>query len=218
MTTALVGYGTNTASGTLATGHTMVTGTGAAGANQSTKIGTSTGWGEIQGTANAWPALGAVPAPTGNGWLLDANTLFGQQIIAGNWFGILRLSVSVNTIVADLLMRASKYNSSGGTYTTIGSVTLNAQTITTTLTGFTMNTASLSAMTFGTNEYLYVDNWANITTNSTGSGTATMNNTVANSTTQGVAGRQEMDTPGFIVAPATGLVLSQRHRSIGRIY
>lgn len=214
MTTALSVYGLNGTSGVVGTAHTLGTALGGTGANISTKIGTSTGWGQIDGSALAWPALGAIGAEDGNGWILDASTLDGQQIIAGTWNASIRLSTSVGSITADLTMRASKYN--GGVYTTIGSLSLSGQSITTTLATFTLNAASLGLMNFETGTHLYVGAWMNITANSTGSGTATLNCSVS-STATGLAGRVEMDTPGFIVSPK-GFILSQQHRSIGRMY
>ncbi len=196
MTTSLSVYGLNGASATLPGAHTLATATGGTGANISTKVGTATGWGEIQGSSNPWGALGSIGSQSGGGWLLDSTLLEGQELIAGTWGASIRLSTSAGSITATITMRASKYNATSATYTTIGSLTSTSVTINTTLTTFTLSSANLPAMIFATGDKLYIDVWLDVTTNSTGSSTATINCSVS-STTTGLAGRVEMDTAGY---------------------
>src|SRR6266446_10798984 len=77
-----------------------------AGSSTTTLVGTVTGFGEIwsQGNSGAWAggALNTSIAPTGHGWFLDATTLDGQDISAGNWQVLWRLLLSANTATVDL--------------------------------------------------------------------------------------------------------------------
>lgn len=201
MVTALTVYPTNVATTTLSTAAGMVIVTGGAEGGNPNTIGTSTGYGEclILSGQSSWPALGSIGSPSGKGLLWDVTTLEGQQIVAGNWTPTMRFKVSVGSIVATILVRAYKYN--GGTYTQIGSnMSLAAQTITTTATGFAFSATSQPVMNFGTGDKLYADVWLNITTNSTGSGTATVSIFTTTSATLGNA-FQQIVTPGYQPTP-----------------
>src|SRR5579875_2445445 len=179
MPTALSVYGTSTASTSLTTANKFVTVTGGTGTNEPQKLGTATGYSEIysQGTTNAWQSLGSIGSPSGNGFLWDVTTLEGQQIVAGTWNASTKMSVSTGSITADIYMRAYKWSSGSNTYTLIGTLSLTNQTLNTTLTIFTMSSASFSAMNFSTGDKLYCDIWFNVKTNSTSS-TSTINLTV----------------------------------------
>src|SRR5262249_44999502 len=112
MVTPLTTYGTNTASGTLATANTLVTSTGAGSINKTTLVGTSTGYGTFwsQGNAGAWPAAGSLPAFNGHGWLWDVTTLEGNLLFGGNFTPTFTLSFSSVSFVADLYVRIARYN------------------------------------------------------------------------------------------------------------
>lgn len=200
MATSLNVYGTNIAATTLSTAGLLVSTTGATGNGQSTsKVGTSTGYGEIfaLGTANAWAAGGAIGSPSGNGWLFDNTSLEAQQIAAGTWTPLIRAKVSVGTATADMYVRAYKLASDLVTYTLIGTCSLLAQSLTATIASYNFAGNSLSSMSFGTGDKLYIDVWFNITVNGTGLSTATIAFTNANSATQGRASNAEIDTPGY---------------------
>jgi hypothetical protein len=141
-----------------------------------TKLGTATGWGEVfsQGTANAWAAAGSIGSPSGNGLFLDSAilSLNGQTIASGNWSATWRLAAGhtdgtlIGTFTADLRVRAYKYNS--GTYTQIVDLSLTGQTINNTTTTFNLPATSASAVSFGSNDFLYLDFWGNVTANAGG--------------------------------------------------
>jgi hypothetical protein len=200
MVTALSVYSTNTNATTLSTARLLVTGTGAGSTNTFTsKCGTSTGYSELYGpgTTNAWAAAGSIGSPSGNGFLLDVTTLEGQQIVAGNWTVRFRGKVSVGTLTVDIYVRA--YIFDGTNYTQIGStMSLTGQSVTTTSTNFDFSPASLAASaTFPTGGKLYIDCWPNITTNSSGSSTATFSIVESFSSTQGNVASFKIDTPGY---------------------
>lgn len=203
MVTSLTCYGTNTISGTLATACTLVTATGAASTTVGTRCGSGaqTAWGELhsQTFASAWPVSGAIGVASGHGWLLDATTLEGQLIAAGNWTPTLNLRyISSNgTATADIHVRAFK-RSSGGVYTQIGTdMVLAAQAITSATTQYTFSATSEAAMSFSVGDKLYIDIWLNITANANTISNPQFNVSIASSTTQGVANDCQVVTPGY---------------------
>lgn len=201
--TALDVFGINTASTTLATAMQLVsTNGGATVGGTGTKVGQATGFGELlsQGTTNNWPSLGSIGNPSGDGWLFDNALLEGQTIAAGVWtLAHHLLNNGTNSYTADIIVRVWK-RSSGGIFTAIGSVTLASQTIPTSSTLFTLTTASLPAMAFGTGDKLYMDIWLNVA--SGGSGASIKVNTARGSGATGASGFAEIDTPGFSPTPA----------------
>lgn len=144
--------------------------------NRYTRTGTSTGWGEIcsQTTTAAWAAGGSIGTPTGKGFLLDATTLSNKQIIAGNWTPQIRLAMSKNqdggtqsaSLGCSLTVRAFRYRSGDGTYTAIVSSTLTGQTVPpSTSTNYALPATAADSVLFSPGDYLYVDLWCNITSN-----------------------------------------------------
>lgn len=176
MTTFLSLFYTSIASAVLSTANQcwIVHGTDNTNVTQNyTKLGTATGWGEVipQGTANAWAAAGSIGSPSGNGLFLDSAilSLSGQTIAAGNWSAAWRLASGhtdgslIGSFTADLHVRAYKYNS--GTYTQIVDMSLTAQTITNTTTTYNLPATNASVVSFGSNDFLYLDFWGNVTAN-----------------------------------------------------
>lgn len=207
MVTALTVYPVEgAASTTLATANPLVAVTGGTLAGLNTVLtSNSLNFGQLysQGNAGAWLAhSGAITDaacnPDGHGWFLDANTLDGQQIVAGNWTPTISLKVSVGSSTADIYVRAFVYNS--GSYTIIGSaMLLAAQTITGATGTYSFAATSLPVANFtATGKRLYVDCWLNIT--AAGSSGATVAFRQTSSATQGNAGCQIV-TPGFQVIP-----------------
>jgi len=213
--TSLTTYGTNTAATTVTTANTLVTGTGAAGTTVGTRCGTSvTGWGELhaQAFAGNWPASGAIGSASGNGWLLDATTLEGNSILAGNWTPTLNLRYfsSNGAATADINVRAF-VRSSGGTYTQIGStMVLSAQTINSTTAQYTFSATSLPLQAFNVGDKLYLDAWLHITANANTTSNAQMNVSIASSSTQGVANDMQVVTPGYSVVTTNKKDISTR--------
>nr|MBA2677072.1 hypothetical protein [Ktedonobacteraceae bacterium] len=198
MTTALTVYAVDLAATTITTPASFITTGGGSGLTQvATKCGTSTGWGEIYGlgTVNAWPALGSIGSPSGNGWLFDVTTLEGQPIVAGNWSATWTMSASgASSITATLTLRF--YKRSSGGYTSIGSITTSGAVLATG-SGASVSFAntSLSSMSFATGDKLYVDLRANIT-GASSSSTATMRWKAPSSNTAGSTSAQVV-TPGY---------------------
>ena len=213
MATSLTLYGTNGVSSTLATAGLLVNITGASGNSlPTTKVGTATGYGNIpsQGTSTAWPALGSLGSPSGDGWLFDTD-LTGQQIQAGTWTATIQSDVSIGSLTADLYVRAFKLASDLTTYTSIGNMTLAGQSLTTSLTSYTL-TGSLPAMSFGVGDKLYISNWYDVLTNSTGSSTANIKLSNSNNATLGRANNMQIVTPGYVsIVTATVLVTNVGH-------
>ena|SRR5579875_1254207 len=216
MTTALTAYLTNAATTTLTTANQLATALNSGAATtKSTTVGTSTGYGEVyaQGNASAWAAAGSIGNPSGNGFLWDATTLEGQQIIAGTWTPTLRFQLSTGTsITADCYCRAYK-RSSGGVYTLIGSMLFSGKSITTSGNNVSFSGSSLGAVSFATGDKLYIDVWLDITANSSGSGSATVKMNEASAANTGIATAQ-ITTPGY---QSNQWLIRAFHRSAGRI-
>jgi hypothetical protein len=188
-------------------------------ATKNTLVGTSAGtpcFGQLyaQGNAGAWPALAAIGSPDGNGFLDDATTLENQQMVAGTWTPSLRLTLSAGTsFTADVYMRAYK-RSSGGVYTLINSFLFSNKSITTGGVTTAFGGASLSAVSFGVGDKLYIDCWLNILTSVGTTGATTIK--MLESTPIGtLAATSEMLTPGYV---STAFVpVRNQHRAFGRI-
>lgn len=163
-----------------------------------------TGWIELPSKGGSSTTLaGSEPAVSGNGFIWDVTTLESQQIVAGNWTPIIKLSCPGGSFVAEIHVRIFK-RSSGGTYTqfTSGGVATDlVQTGVTisTAAATTFTAASLDAMSFVTGDKLYVDVVLNITTGNS-------NNTAANrviSLYENGGANDVIVTPGYAAAGAT---------------
>jgi hypothetical protein len=174
--TALTVYPSNVADGTLTTAGGAGSATGGTASSSSSKIGTSTGYGELWALSNAsaWAAAGSIGGPDGNGWIWDVATLVGQTLATGNWTPTIRVRTSSGTANADFYIVLYKYNTVSHVYTSIGTCSATGNALTTGFLNLTFSPTSLGAMAFSTNEVLYWEIWPNITSNSTGSGAATL--------------------------------------------
>ena len=198
--TALTAYLTTAASTTLTTANTIVTTSGAGNTNKNTQVGKGTGYGELysQGTTAAWPGSGSIISADGNGWLWDDTTLAdgSASFSAGTWTATVRLNLNANSIVANIHVRVYR-RSSSGVYNTIVLLVSNTQTITSTLTDFTLsNTTTAASATFQPGDKLYVDVQLQITTNVTNSNTTVCKINIANSSTLGSTDAQ-IASPGY---------------------
>ena len=206
MVTSLTPYGTATPSSTVATANTLVTGTGAGAILKTTLIGTSTGYGEIwsQGNAGAWPAAGSLGGVGPHGWLLDTTLLENNTLLSGNFTVTHTLRVSVGSITADLYERVY-IRSSGGVYTQIGSnLVKSGVTIQVGAVAFAWPATSLPLQAFGVGDKLYRQLDMHILTNSTGSGVATIQVSMANSASLGVASQVQLVTQGYTAGGGGG--------------
>src|SRR5579859_5290187 len=200
--TALTVYGTNVATSTLSTAAGLVTSTGGTLSSCSSKIGTSTGYGELYSltNSNAWAAAGSLGSPSGNGWLWDVTSLEGQSLQTGNYTPSIRVRFSNGTGTCDFYVRYYKYHS--GTYTLIGICSSTGNSMTTGFLNLTFSATSLNLMPFSTGDKLYIDTWADITANSSGSGAATLIMTVCSTSTLGDTTNQSV-TPGYLASSFT---------------
>lgn len=207
--TPLSVYGTSVASTTLPNAGQLAKQTGGTDSGISTKLGTATGWGEVTalGTSAAWASAGSsgAIAPTGKGWLLDSNVLHGQTLQAGNFTFALTSRVTLGTATATMLLRVWAYDTSLGTYTAIGSMTLAGQSLTATKTTYTFAPTAFSAFTFSATQKLYIDCLYNITANSTGSSSAQINMRLSTTGSTGVANDMQLTTQGYV--PSGGVSL-----------
>jgi len=175
MPTALTVYPTGTASAsTLTTADTLATAAPATETSHTTKTGKLLAWGELgsQGITTAWPAATSEPAPSGKGFILDATTLEGQQILAGTWTPSVHLSSSSGTVTADVHFRAYQ-RTSAGVYTNIVDLVKTAAAITATAATYTPTAGSGAQTAFATGDKLYLDVVLHITANTSSSTTAT---------------------------------------------
>src|SRR6266700_3635505 len=206
MVTSLTTYGTATASATVATANTLVTSTGGGAVTKTTLIGTATGYGEIwsQGNAGAWPAAGSLGGVGPHGWLLDTTLLENNTLLSGNFTVTHTLRVSVGSITADLYERVY-IRSSGGVYTQIGSnLVKSGVTIQVGAVAFAWPATSLPLQAFGVGDKLYRQLDMHILTNSTGSGVATIQVSMANSASLGVASQVQLVTQGYTAGGGGG--------------
>lgn len=210
MTTALTVYFSNEASGTLSTANKLYSASGTpTDANNATKLGTATGWGEIysQGTTNAWGAGASEPAPAGVGFLWDVTTLEGNDLIAGAYTASVRLNMvgagAVN-ITSDIHARLYK-RSSGGAYTLIGTCALTGQTIKTTKTVFSLPLTTSANTSFATGDKLAVSITCNVTHN-TGPSTASiqLNDLSTDTVTHTGSTTAQIVTPGYVTTGGGG--------------
>lgn len=171
---ALTVWLANAASATLSTANQLYTGGAASPSTNQTisTVGTSTGFGEVyaQGNAGAWGAAGSLIAQSGHGFFLDASTLDGGSLAAGSYAATVRYVAmqgvsQAGTLVADLYVRVSKY--SGGSYTTIATLFLKAQTINNVLANYILMgvTDNASDTSFAAGDRLYIDYPVNVVTN-----------------------------------------------------
>src|SRR6266568_7679257 len=193
-------------SSTLSTANQLVsTQTGTTSSAINTKIGTAFGvncWGQIyaKGNTGAWPALGAIGAPDGNGWLLDNTSLEAQQIVAGNWQWIEKSRVTAGTATVDMVVRYYK-RSSGGTYTLIVSITLAAQAFTATGTVYTSAATAGLLTNFVVGDKLYKDVWYNCTANSGAGSSTNFALQECNNAGLGLSNIAQATTPGYQPTP-----------------
>lgn len=171
----------------------------------STPLGSATGFSQLYAaggaSAPAWASLFALGDPDGHGWLWDSVSLEQQMLQGGVWSGSFELTVSAGSVTADIYARWSLYNSTSGTFETIGTLVTAGQTLAQSSGYVSVNiSGALPPMRFGTGDKLYLDVWANVTSNSTGSTTATISLGGISSTL--VMGNA-FTTPGFTALTPT---------------
>lgn len=221
MTTALTIYPSNAAASTLSHASTCSATTGGSGVGIDCLLGTATGYGEfyVLGNVSAWAAGTALGNPSGRGMLWDVTTLEQQAIAAGTWTPTVRGSIhnGNGNVTADILLRAWIFHVTNLSYAPIGTMSLLAQSITSTSATYTFAGTSLPEADFATGAKLYCDWGFNVTANANTLAGATLRFNVSNS---GAAGTNtaQIVTPGYSAKAVPGIVKVVRPmRTIGRI-
>jgi|SRR5580765_742951 len=213
--TALVLYGSSVASSTLSTANKLATTTGGTETTTTTTAPNDNGAHEYiealsQGGTDA-SGSSTLPAQSGKGWLLDSTVLEGQTLSSGNYIVVLNFNdTGVSGYVMDGLTILFSKRSSGGTYTTIGSIASGSVTQNGVKLQVTFPTTSLPSMAFSTGDKFYAGLFyqsGSVTGSNTWSGDS-MILYLSNSGTAGVANDMQITTPGY---SATG---STTHRII----
>ncbi len=212
MVTSLSVFFSNQASAVLASAEGLYTTSGAPSvATPKTTIGAATGYGEILsiGSTAAWLGASSLPAPTGNGDLLDSTVLEGQQIPTGAFSSNIRIGLNTSGYSAtfEVYVRAYKYNSVTFVYTPILVMSLTGQSFSGSVQStYALSGTTASAASFATNEKLYIDKWVNIVTTTCVVGQQIRLNSVSTDTT-GRAGNTAamVTTPGYQVNSSTNV-------------
>ena len=158
--TSLTAYGSSVAATTVTTANKMSSTTGGTETTKTTSVasGSGNGYLEVLSQGGTGTVVGSLPgSPSGKGWLFDVTTLEGQTMASGTWTCALPVADTAGSgPLLQMIMRAWK-RSSGGTYTSIGSMTLSAPTILTTRAVFTLTGSSIPAVSFATGDKLYFE-------------------------------------------------------------
>lgn len=153
---SLILYGSTTASTTITTAATLVNTTGGTSSSKTT-TGPNDGtqfYMEVLGLGGTGTTVSSIPSPTGKGWLYDTTALEGNTL-SGTIAAVLRMNDTAGFASIDMIIAAYK-RSSGGTFTSIGSTTLTAQSMSSTSTNYSLPATSITTTGFGTGDKLYV--------------------------------------------------------------
>src|SRR5579864_6699890 len=145
-------YGSSVADATLTTACDMAVATGGVETSKTTTTSGSNIYAEILSLGGASSAVGAIPAPTGNGWVYRPGA---GTFAAENWSAVVTLSFAGLGATSNVTIRF--YRLSGGVYTSIGSI-LQAMA-TSTKQAYTFAATSMPSITFASLDLLYVDLW-----------------------------------------------------------
>lgn len=200
--TALITYGSNVAASTVSTADKLSSTTGGTETTNNTTAPNDAGnneWIEVLSQGGTAAANASIPAPTGKGWLFDVTTLEGQMIAAGNWSDIFNISISGGAGLITLVTSTVRFyrRSSGGIYTSIGSITVSGISVTGSKQQVSSGNVSLSSAAFSTGDKLYIDRWLQSGTSSDIWSGDTVAIYVSNSGTAGVANDAQTTTPGY---------------------
>jgi len=192
-------YGSDVADATLtnACGMALNTTGGTETSQTSTGTGTHT-FQEIYSQGGSPVSVTAIPAtPTGFGWIFYPGA---GSFATGNWSASANIACTLGT-GDTVTMRFFKY--SGGTYTSIGS--LPAITITGhPKTSYSFTATSMSAVTTGASDGIYVDLWWNDPSGVVGDNPVIYESTSA---TAGVASDMQITTSTFTPSTSTHRII-----------
>jgi hypothetical protein len=202
MTTPLIVYGSNVASGTLSTAGSLSTTTGG---SETHSVTTAPSSGihhflELCAITQTPGDFVSLPNPTGKGWLLDTTVLEGQTIPAGNWSGVINIADELTgTWTASTITQRYWKRSSGGTYTAIGQIQLVNQAMNGggTKQQFSFPATGMSLMAFVVGDKLYIDQFIQPSTADGNWSSDRLDCWESNSASVGVVNDTVITTPGF---------------------
>lgn len=183
-------YGSSVLDSTLATASKMATTTGGTETSKTTVLTGGNHFGEVWSQGNASLAtVTAIPGtPTGRGWVWDKPG--AGSFATGNWSASIGLS-GLNGEPVTMHIRFFRYSS--GTYTSIGSINASV-TLSSSRATVSFSATSMSTITFGSSDLLYVDLWLEDTTGAGGDSPVIY---ISNSATAGVANDMQVTTSTF---------------------
>jgi hypothetical protein len=184
-------YGSSVADGTLTTAGAMTLSTGGTETSKVSTYSSGSGnFGEVLALGGSLAAVAAIPAtPTGKGWIYSTGA---GTFAAEKWSAVINLA---NTGANGAWTLRFFRRTSGGTYTSIG--TISGPNTATAKTAVTFPATSMSSIVFASGDRLYIDLWYQDAT-----GAASDNATVYESTsaTAGVVSDMQITTATFIPA------------------
>lgn len=197
--TLLTAYYTTANSAVLTSAELLVTsvGTPTTFAGGST-VDSSTGWYQVGLGAASTTFYGSIQDPTGIGALLDVSSLQGNALLAGSYSASMQFSLSQasTSMSGSMVLRYYKYNIITKTYTPIGTITNSSVNInSTSAVTVTWDATQFNSVYFDFGEYLYVDIWFHVVTNTMTTG-GQFQLIIPNSSTQGIA-TEYFATPGY---------------------
>jgi hypothetical protein len=152
------------------------------------------GWMRINPHGGSTSVVGAIAGGNGHGWLLDTVELSGANIPAGTWAAILSLKTSDSSATGDIFVRFGYVDIGTATFTTIGDISLTAQTITTAGAQFNLSGA-LGAVTIPTGQKLYLEVWWHQTGGGSGTNLMSVSLATTSSGVPGASGGFEIQIP-----------------------
>ncbi|GAC1464830.1 MAG: hypothetical protein PVS3B3_17340 [Ktedonobacteraceae bacterium] len=150
-------YGTTQAATTVTTAAKLVNATGGTSSSNTTTAPNdgSQKYMEVLGKGGTGTTVTSIPAPTAKGWLYDSTALEGFTL-SGNISGVLSMDDSAGFASVDFILNAYK-RSSGGTYTSFGTTTLTAQSMSSSQTSYSLPSTAITSTAFTTGDKLYYE-------------------------------------------------------------
>lgn len=146
-------YGSSVADTTLTNACKMSAMTGGTETSRQTTTGAGGKYAEIQSQGGSHPGTTSIPSPTGKGWVYSPGA---GTFATGNWSARVTLQfANIDPSGSTTTIRFYRY--SGGVYTQIGTITTSTTTTAKSVRVF--SATSMSSVTFGASDLLYVDLW-----------------------------------------------------------
>lgn len=190
-------YGSSVADATLTNACDMANTTGGVETSKTTTVTGANNFAEVLSQGGTAASVTSIPTtPTGHGWVSQPGA---GTFAIGNW------SASETSAITGFTASNSKYTIrffrySSGVYTLIGTID-SGFIASTSKTTYTFAATSMSAITFGASDLLYVDLWY---TDTTGTGTENTTIYVSTSSSSGVANDLQVTTSNFTATGSVG--------------